>query len=296
MQLDVSVRHTAAPGRDEDSARHNAVTTQPGPAHEDHRPERAPSGSNIPESEQLFRTAFERAVIGIAHISPGGRWLRFNQRLCDLLGYDRDELAALTVQDVTYPDDLAACGEYFQHLLTGEINEYAMDKRYVRKDGTLVWTHIAVSLVRTPEGVPDFTITMIQDISERKRLEQERAHLLEQERAARLEAEATNARLSALQALTDTALSSLALDDLLRELLGRVPAVMGVDNIAILLLEEDGQTLTLPAIRGQEVGAAGRTKIQLGRGVARRLPAGTGPLVRDDNIAIHVVKPLHREK
>ncbi len=137
MQLDVSVRHTAVSGRDEDSARHNAVTTQPGPAHEDHRPERAPSGSNIPESEQLFRTAFERAVIGIAHISPQGRWLRFNQRLCDLLGYDRDELAALTVQDVTYPDDLAACGEYFQHLLTGEINEYAMDKRYVRKDGML---------------------------------------------------------------------------------------------------------------------------------------------------------------
>ncbi len=295
MQLDVSVRHTAAPGRDEDSARHNAVTTQPGPAHEDHRPERAPSGSNIPESEQLFRTAFERAVIGIAHISPGGRWLRFNQRLCDLLGYDRDELAALTVQDVTYPDDLAACGEYFQHLLTGEINEYAMDKRYVRKDGTLVWTHIAVSLVRTPEGVPDFTITMIQDISERKRLEQERAHLLEQERAARLEAEATNARLSALQALTDTALSSLALDDLLRELLGRVPAVMGVDNIAILLLDDDGQTLTLRAIRGEEVGAVGLTKIPLGCGVAGRIAASREPLIVDDTFTNDMVYPWHRE-
>src|SRR5258706_159771 len=295
MQLDVSVRHTAAPGRDEDSARHNAVTTQPGPAHEDHRPERAPSGSNIPESEQLFRTAFERAVIGIAHISPGGRWLRFNQRLCDLLGYDRDELAALTVQDVTYPDDLAACGEYFQHLLTGEINEYAMDKRYVRKDGTLVWTHIAVSLVRTPEGVPDFTITMIQDISERKRLEQERAPLLEQERAARLEAEATNARLSALQALTARALPPLALHDLLRELLGRVPAVMGVDNIAILLLDDDGQTLTLRAIRGEEVGAVGLTKIPLGCGVAGRIAASREPLIVDDTFTNDMVYPWHRE-
>jgi len=295
MQLDVSARHTAAPGRDEDSARHNAVTTLPGPAHENHRPERAPSESNLPESEQLFRTAFERAVIGIAHVSPEGRWLRFNQRLCDLLGYDRAELAALTFQDVTYPDDLAACGEHFQHLLAGEINEYAMDKRYIRKDGTLVWTHIAVSLVRTPEGAPDFTITMIQDISERKRLEQDRAQLLEHERAARLEAEATNARLGALQALTDTALSSLALDDLLRELLGRVPAVMGVDHVAIFLLEEDGRTLTARAIRGEEVGAVGLTKIRLGRGVAGRIAASREPVIVDDMFTNDMVYPWHRE-
>src|SRR5258706_10718686 len=126
MQLDVSERHTAASGRDEDSARHNGVTTLPQPAQQVNRPEREPSEANLPESEQLFRTAFERAVIGIAHVSPEGRCLRFNQRLCDLLGYDRVELAALTYQDVTYPADLAACYTYFQRLLAGEINEYAM--------------------------------------------------------------------------------------------------------------------------------------------------------------------------
>ncbi|HZC79225.1 MAG TPA: PAS domain S-box protein, partial [Ktedonobacterales bacterium] len=249
----------------------------------------------MPESEQLFRTAFERTVIGIAHVSPQGRWLRFNQRLCDLLGYDRAELAALTFQDVTYPDDFEPCRASFQRLLAGEIDEYAMDKRYIRKDGALVWAHIAVSLVRTPEGAPDFTIAMIQDISERKRLEQERTHLLEQERAARLEAEATNGRLGALQALTDTALSSLALDDLLRELLGRVHAVMGVDNVAILLLDEDGQTLTLRAIRGEEVGGVGRTKIPLGRGVAGRIAARAAPLIVDDTSTIDMVYPWHRE-
>src|SRR5258706_1609307 len=295
MQLDVSERHTAASGRDEDSARHNGVTTLPQPAQQVNRPEREPSEANLQESEQLSRTAFERAVIGIAHVSPEGRCLRFNQRLCALLGYSHDELAALTFHDVTYPADLDACSTCFQRLLAGQINEYAMEKRFIRKDGTLVWAHIAVSLARTSQGTPDFTIAMVQDISERKRLEQERAHLLEQERAARLEAEATNARLSALQALTDTALSSLALDDLLRELLGRVPAVMGVDNIAILLLEEDGQTLTLRAIRGQEVGAVGRTKIQLGRGVAGRVAASREPLIVDDTFAIDVVNPWHRE-
>jgi PAS domain S-box-containing protein len=196
-------------------------------------------------------------VIGIAHVSPQGRLLRFNQRLCDLLGYDRDELAACTFQGLTYPDDLVADLASVQRMLAGELDEYAMDKRYVRKDGALVWAHLAVSLVRTPEGEPDYFISMVQDISERKRLEQDRALLLEQERAARLEAEAvrleaetTNVQLRALEALTDTALSPLALDDLLRELLGRVQAVMGVDHAAILLLEEDGQTITARAIRG----------------------------------------------
>src|SRR5262245_26580819 len=136
MQLDVSAGHAAASGRNEDSARRNAVTTLPQPAQQVNRSERAPSATSVPESEQLFRTAVERAVIGIAHISPEGRWLRFNQRLCDLLGYSHDELAALTFQDVTYPDDLAACGTYCQRLLAGEINEYAMEKRFIRKDGT----------------------------------------------------------------------------------------------------------------------------------------------------------------
>jgi PAS domain S-box-containing protein len=169
MQLDVAAGHSAATRRGDDTARQARVTLISRPAREDHRTEAAPL-----KSERLFQMAFERAVIGIAHVSPQGRWLRFNRRLCDFLGYDRAELAARTFQDVTHPDDFEPCRAYFQRLLTGEIDEYAMDKRYIRKDGAPVWAHIAVSLVRTPEGAPDFTVTMIQDINERKQLEQER--------------------------------------------------------------------------------------------------------------------------
>ncbi len=152
------------------------------------------------DSERLFRTTYERAVVGIAHVSPQGRFLRFNQRLCDIVGYDREELAALTFQDITHPDDRSASGAYFRRLLAGELDAYELDKRYIRKDGAPAWAHLTVSLVRTPEGAPDYFISMVQDITDRKRLEQERAQLLEQERAARTEAKAALARAVASEA------------------------------------------------------------------------------------------------
>src|SRR5258708_12094753 len=81
-----------------------------------------------------------------------------------------------------------------------------MDKRYLREDGSPIWVHVAVALVRTRAGAPDYTISMIQDITDRKRLEQERAHLLEQEHAARAEAEAALDRAIVSEALaTDPA-------------------------------------------------------------------------------------------
>jgi PAS domain S-box-containing protein len=186
---DTAFGPTAATGRSDGGARRARVKSISHPARENGRP-----GAGLIESERLFQKAFERAVIGIAHVSPEGRFLRFNRRLCDLLGYDRAELAALTFRDVTHPDDLDPCGAYFQRLLAGELDEYALEKRYIRKDGTPVWAHVAVSLVRTPAGEPDFTITMVQDITTRKRLEQERERLLERERAARAQAEASEAR------------------------------------------------------------------------------------------------------
>jgi len=148
-----------------------------------------------------LRTTYAREVVGIAHVSPKGRWLRFNQRLCDILGYDSEELAACTLQDITHPDDRDVSDAYFHRLLAGELDEYAMDKRYLREDGSPIWVHVAVALVRTRAGAPDYTISMIQDITDRKRLEQERAHLLEQEHAARAEAEAALDRAIVSEAL-----------------------------------------------------------------------------------------------
>jgi putative methionine-R-sulfoxide reductase with GAF domain len=110
--------------------------------------------------------------------------------------------------------------------------------------------------------------------------------------ATRVEAAATNAQLRALQALTDTALSHLALDDLLRELLGRVIAMMGVDNVAILLLDEDSQTLTVRAARGPEEEAIGRVQIPVGQGFAGRIAARREPLIVDDLATFEAERPL----
>src|SRR5262245_41737893 len=131
MQPDASAGPPAATGCCDDTARRTEATPGPGsrPARADDRPDAGP-----PESERFFRATFDQAVIGIAHLSPEGRWLRVNRRLCDLLGYGPEELAARTFQDLTHPDDLAADLANVGRLLAGEIEEYELDKRYVRQD------------------------------------------------------------------------------------------------------------------------------------------------------------------
>jgi PAS domain S-box-containing protein len=249
------------------------------PIYRGDRLERKSSAMGVRKTERLFWTTFDRAVVGIAHTSLQGRWLRCNERLCSLLGYSRDELSTRTFQDLTHPDDLAATLECYRRLLTGELDAAELDKRYIRKDGAVLWAHLTISLVRTADRRPDYFIAMVQDIAERKRLEWERARLLEWERAARQEAEAANAQLQALQALTDTALSHLALDDLLRELLCRVTAVMGVDQVGILLLDTDGRTLTLRAACGLLEAAPGYDRFTMGQGFPGRIAATRESLI-----------------
>ena len=106
------------------------------------------------ESEQRFRATFEQAAVGIAHVSPEGRFLRINERFCDIVGYSKDEMLALTFQDITHPDDLDADLEYVRQVLDREIETFSMDKRYYRKDGSIVWVTLTVSLVFDRGGQP----------------------------------------------------------------------------------------------------------------------------------------------
>ncbi len=113
--------------------------------------------------------------------------------------------------------------------------------------------------------------------------------------ATRSWAEATNAQLCAMQALTDTALSHLALDDLLHELLGRVTAVMGVDNACIFLLDADSQTLTLRAAQGLPEEMIGWTQVLMGQGFAGRIAAGRAPLIVNNLSTFALAHPILRE-
>jgi diguanylate cyclase (GGDEF)-like protein/PAS domain S-box-containing protein len=128
--------------------------------------------SRLREAEERFRLAFEHAPIGIALVSPEGNFTRVNRALCDLLGYSADELIAKTFQEITHPEDLNLDLENVRQVLTGELRDYEMEKRYIHRDGHIVWALLSVALVRTADDEPHYFISQIQDISERKQLEE----------------------------------------------------------------------------------------------------------------------------
>lgn len=123
-------------------------------------------------SEARFRTIFEQNALGIALVGTDGRWLRVNQRLCDFLGYTEPELLARTFQDISHPDDLATDLNQVQRMLSREIDSYAMEKRYIGKDGRVLWANLTVALVWKASGEPDFFISAVEDISSRKAAEE----------------------------------------------------------------------------------------------------------------------------
>src|SRR5262249_8919419 len=133
------------------------------------------------DSEARFRAIFENAAVGIARVAPDGRWLEVNQRLCDIVGYDREELMTKTFADITHQDDLKQDLGALRRMLAGEVETYFREKRYYRKDGSVVWVNLTVSLVRKADGSPGYFVSVIEDISARKRAEEklrEREELL----------------------------------------------------------------------------------------------------------------------
>src|SRR3954447_18937734 len=136
----------------------------------------------LPSPAQVLRAGdiawqetFESAAVGIAHTAPDGRWLRFNDTLCRITGYSRAELEATTFQAITHPDDLAQGMALTAQLVAGEVPAFSLEKRYLRKDGTIVWVNLTVSLhrIRLPRAESYF-IVMIQDITASKKAEEGR--------------------------------------------------------------------------------------------------------------------------
>ncbi|HWS13260.1 MAG TPA: PAS domain S-box protein, partial [Rhodocyclaceae bacterium] len=133
--------------------------------------ERKRAEDALREAEQRFRATFEQAAVGIAHVAPDGRWLRMNRKLCEILGYAREELLGRTFQDITFAEDLDPDMAQVRRLLAGEADAYSMEKRYLRKDGGAVWANLTVALVRRADGQPDYFISVVEDIEERRRAE-----------------------------------------------------------------------------------------------------------------------------
>ncbi|HEX8655829.1 MAG TPA: PAS domain S-box protein [Allosphingosinicella sp.] len=127
--------------------------------------------SGAPEADDFARI-FAGAGTAIGKVAPDGRFLLVNQPFCELTGYDREALVAGAFQQITHPDDLEADLDAVQALLAGEAERYSRDKRYVRKNGRVIWVRVTVSLVRDARGEPDFFIKVAQNIDAQKIAEQ----------------------------------------------------------------------------------------------------------------------------
>lgn len=134
--------------------------------------ERRRVGQRMHRLEERFRATFEQAAVGIAHVAPDGRWLRVNSKLCDILGYTKEELMGGRFQDLTAPEDLQSDLQQVQRLLRGEEAHYVIDKRYRRKDGVTIWARLTVSLVRDEADRPDYFISVVEDITARRAAEE----------------------------------------------------------------------------------------------------------------------------
>jgi PAS domain S-box-containing protein len=126
----------------------------------------------LKEEKELFAALFEQAAVGMCQISPTGQYLRVNQHLCELLGYSREEMLRLNAEDVSHPEEIDPTKEGRARFLRGEMKNLYREKRYIRKDGAVIWCRLSAALVRDASGQPKYFIAVLEDITERKRAEE----------------------------------------------------------------------------------------------------------------------------
>lgn len=191
-------------------------------------------------SEEQFRSALQHSPIGMAIVSTAGRWLSVNQALCQLVGYSQEEMQARDFQAITHPDDVQRDTTVLHQLLDRRMESYSVEKRYRHRAGHYVWVQLNVSLLRRPDGTPRHFIAQIQDISERKRAEQERARLMRDlgERVKELTALHRAARLLQQERPFDLAL--------LQELVALLPAAWQHPEVCVAQIRLGDLTTSTP--------------------------------------------------
>ncbi|MEH2376547.1 PAS domain S-box protein [Nostoc sp.] len=133
----------------------------------------------LQESEERFRAMFNQAAVGISLVALDGQFLQINPALCEITGYSYEELIQMNFQEITHPDDLELDWENAGRVFAKEISGYSLEKRYIRKDGSIVWVNLTISGVWDANGLPKYALGIIEDISERKRVETTQNFLVE---------------------------------------------------------------------------------------------------------------------
>ncbi len=126
----------------------------------------------LQRNEELYRLTFEHVAVGVAYATLSGQFFKANSRYTEMLGYDNAELMSKTFIDITHPNDIDKDLQKAAQIASGEIDSFILEKRYIRKDGSIIWVNIFVSLVRDRNGLPLHTICVVEDIGDRKRAEE----------------------------------------------------------------------------------------------------------------------------
>jgi PAS domain S-box-containing protein len=128
--------------------------------------------SDLCESEKRFRGIFEQAAVGIIHVDSNGQFLKANKRFCEITGYTDKEILGCTFWDITHPDDLNMQIQARNRVLDGETSSYGIEKRYIRKDDTVIWVNLSVALIRNSLDEPIYFVSVVEDITENKLIEE----------------------------------------------------------------------------------------------------------------------------
>jgi PAS domain S-box-containing protein len=192
---------------------------------------------HLRKAETMFRNTFDQAPIAIVHADRRGNLLRYNQAFCTMLGFDPAELASKTIGEVTHGDDLARVSAQLERLWNGEIQSVDLEKRNIRKDGSVHWARITTALVREGDGNPEYSVEFLRDITARKESEEEleRVHkqLMIASRQAGMAEVATNVLHNVGNILNSVNISASLVTERVKQ--SKAP---GVSRLAALLQEK----------------------------------------------------------
>ena len=184
--------------------------------------------ASLLESERRFRRTFELAGSGVAHIGMDRRFLRVNRRLCEILGYPQDELLRLTGRQISHPDDLDVINAQRPLLYAGEIDSVRVEKRYVRKDGSIVWVSFTMVVERDAVGKPQYEIAFFDDVTARKQAE---AALRESEERFRSVVDSANDGILVYDKQLNVIVANLAAERILRLPLAGIIGAAGFTSL-----------------------------------------------------------------